>query len=78
MSGLSSTTDAAASAAAAAAVGAPARKPLAEKDKKKWNKLLADTEKLDQLKEDSVASRFYDYSVSIAHSTPGSTTRRRN
>jgi hypothetical protein len=63
MSGSSST----AGPAAAAAAGAPARKALAPKDKKRWNKLVADTEKLEQLKEDSAASRFYDHAVSMGY-----------
>jgi hypothetical protein len=68
MSGSSSTADPAA-AAAAAAVGAPPRKALGTKDKRKWHKLLADTEKLEQLKEDSAASRFFDHAVSIGNAT---------
>jgi hypothetical protein len=62
MAGPSSNADAAA--ATAAAAGAPARKALAPKDKKRWTKLLGDTNKLEQLKEDSEASRFFDHSVS--------------
>jgi hypothetical protein len=66
MAGTSSTADQA-SAAAAAAAGAPARKALAPKDVKRWKKLFADTEKLEQLKADSEASRFHDHAVGIGN-----------
>jgi hypothetical protein len=74
MSGASSTADPAASTGTAAAAGAPARKPLTEKDEQKWKKLLTNTELLDQIQQDSAASRFYDHSVSIGHGIPSSTT----
>jgi len=42
--------------------GAPPRAKLSAKDKRRWEKLKADKEKIDQLKAAVTASEFFDYS----------------